>query len=269
MGQDEAVYAQGHAESVVRSQYWRSVDNSAAYLDPYLRAGLEVLDIGCGPGTITVDLARRVAPGTVTGVDPAESVLRQARVTASEAEVHNVVFSRGDVFALRAGSNTFDVTHAHQVLLHLSEPVAALREMLRVTRPGGLVAVRDTDYAAATWWPADSRLERWLEIYRAVARANGAEPDAGRRLLAWAYEAGASEVTPSASVWCHATPEERAWWGGMWAERVTDSRIAEQAVEGGHATPEELGEISEAWREWARNPDGWFVLLHGEVLCRV
>ncbi|WP_438388372.1 methyltransferase domain-containing protein [Actinopolyspora saharensis] len=269
MGRDEAVYAQGHAESVVRSQYWRSVDNSAAYLAPHLRPGLEVLDVGCGPGTITVDLARRVSPGSVTGVDPAESALRRARATAAEAGVHNVVLSRGDVFELRADSNSFDVTHAHQVLLHLPDPVAALREMLRVTRPGGIVAVRDTDYAAATWWPADPRLERWLEIYRAVARASGGEPDAGRRLLAWAHEAGAAQVTPSASVWCHATPEERAWWGEMWAERITDSRIAEQAVGGGHATAGELGEIAEAWREWSRNPDGWLVLVHGEVLCRV
>lgn len=269
MASAEETYGQGHAESVVRSQHWRTVENSAAYLTGELRAGLEVLDVGCGPGTITVDLARLVAPGRVLGLDPSESVLRRARSTAAGVGVDNVVFERGDVHALGTEAAAFDVVHAHQVLLHLTDPVAALREMLRVTRPGGVVAARDTDYAGAMWWPSDPRLDRWLEVYRAVARGNGAEPDAGRRLLAWAHAAGATDVTPSASIWCHATPAERAWWGELWADRILDSRIAEQAVEHGHANRAELRDISAAWRDWAEHPDGWFAIPHGEIRCRV
>ncbi|WP_026197573.1 class I SAM-dependent methyltransferase [Sciscionella marina] len=265
----EQAYGQGHAESVVRSQQWRTVENSAGYLAPELRPGLSVLDIGCGPGTITVDLAERVAPGRVLGVDPSAAVLEEARANAEQAGRGNVTFEQGDVYALDIPDDSVDVVHAHQVLLHLTDPVAALREMLRIARPGGLVAVRDTDYAGAFWWPADERLTRWQQVYRSVAQANGAEPDGGRHLLAWANAAGASEVLPSASIWCHSTPAERAWWGGMWAQRIVDSRIAEQAVEGGHATPAELEEISAGWREWAAHPDGWFAIPHGEILCRV
>ena len=269
MVEAEQAYGQGHAESVVRSQHWRTVENSAAYLAPELRAGTDVLDVGCGPGTITVDIAERVAPGRVVGIDPSEAVLEQARANAAAAGVDNVVFQRGDVFALDAEAAAFDVVHAHQVLLHLVDPVTALRGMLRATRPGGVVAARDTDYAAAAWWPADPWLDRWREVYTAVARGNDTEPDAGRRVMAWAHAAGATDVTPSASIWCHSTPAERAWWGGMWAERILDSRIAEQALEGGHATRSELEEISAAWRKWADDPDGWFAIPHGEVLCRV
>ncbi|GAA4542118.1 methyltransferase domain-containing protein [Amycolatopsis samaneae] len=265
----DRAYGQGHAESVVRSQHWRTVENSAAYLAPELRAGLTLLDIGCGPGTITVDLARRVAPGRVVGLDVTEEILGQARANAAEAGVRTVEFVLGDVNRLDAADGTFDVVHAHQVLLHLRDPVGALREMLRVTRPGGVVAARDTDYSGALWWPADPRLERWREVYRAVAYANGAEPDAGRRLLSWAHAAGATDVTPGASIWSHSTPAERAWWGGMWADRILGSRIAEQALEGGHATREELADISAAWREWAAHPDGFFAIPHGEILCRV
>jgi SAM-dependent methyltransferase len=268
MASGDHAYGQGHAESVVRSQHWRTVANSAAYLESELRPGLDVLDIGCGPGTITVDVAGRVRPGRVVGVDVSADVLEQARANAERAGAANLEFAVGDVLRLGADDDTYDVVHAHQVLLHLRDPVGALREMLRVVRPGGVVAARDTDYAGAMWWPDDPRLDRWLEVYRAVARANGAEPDAGRRLLSWALAAGADHVTPSASIWCHSTPRDRAWWGGMWADRILHSRIAEQALDGGHATRDELGGISAAWREWAERPDGWFAIPHGEILVR-
>lgn len=268
MHAEPETYTHGHADSVLRSHVWRTVDNSAAYLAGQLHPGLDVLDVGCGPGTITVDLAQRVAPGRVVGIEPVAEPLRRARATAAEVRAGNVTFVLGDVYALGAGDDTFDVVHAHQVLQHLGDPVAALREMLRVCRPGGLVAARDADYAAMTWYPPDPRLNRWLQIYRAVARGNGAEPDAGRRLLAWARAAGAVEVTPGASVWCHATPEDRAWWGGMWAERIVSSAIAQQAVEGAYASAAELDDISAAWRDWAAHDDGWIAVLHGEVRCR-
>lgn len=118
-------------------------------------------------------------------------------------------------------------------------------------------------------WPHDPLLDRWLEIYRSVARRFGTEPDAGRRLRAWAHAAGARDVTSSASVWCHASDEERAWWGGSWAERIVDSTIAERAVSSGLSTTDELAAVSDAWRRWADDPDGWFAIPHGEVLVRV
>ena len=149
-----------------------------------------MLDVGCGPGTITVDIAARVAPGAVVGIDRADEVLEGARDAARDAGVDNVEFAVGDVYALDFPDASFDVVHAHQVLQHLTDPVAALREMRRVCAPGGVVAARDSDYATFTWWPEDPRLTRWLELYHDVARGNDAEPDAGRRLLAWAHDAG-------------------------------------------------------------------------------
>ncbi|RBY96336.1 SAM-dependent methyltransferase [Blastococcus sp. TF02-8] len=261
-------YTHGHAEPVLQSHRWRTAENSAGYLLPSLRPGLDLLDVGCGPGTITVDLASRVAPGRVLGVDLSADPLREARAGAARAGV-GVEFRVGDVYALDLPDDSFDVVHAHQVLQHLTDPVAALREMTRVCRPGGVLAVRDVDYAATTWFPTDDGLDRWLALYGRVARANDAEPDAGRRLLSWAHAAGLREVTASTSAWCFATGDERAWWGNSWAGRATASSFAEQAVAYGLATAADLEQIADAWRRWRDADDGWLGMLHGELLIRV
>ncbi len=260
------VYTHGHSEVVVNSHAARTAQSSAGYLLPLLRPGLNLLDVGCGPGSITVDLAAAVAPGRVRGVEITDEPLAQARATAVDRRVA-VEFAVDDAYALSDADDTYDVTHAHQVLQHLSDPVAALRQMRRVTRPGGVVAVRDADYAAFSWFPADPRLDAWLELYRAVAHGNDAEPDAGRHLLGWAHEAGFSEVIPSASVWCYATPDTRATWGGMWAERI-HSAVGRMAVDRGLATQADLDAIAQGWRDWAAHPDGWLVIPHGEILAR-
>lgn len=262
-------YTHGHHESVLRSHRWRTAENSAGYLLPQLSSGQSLLDIGCGPGTITIDLARRVAPGQVVGVDREVTPLVTARSDATEQGVLNVGFTVGDAYQLDFGDDCFDVVHAHQVLQHLTDPVAALREMARVCKPGGIVAVRDADYAAMTWYPAEPRLDRWLDLYHQVARDNGGEPDAGRRLRGWARAAGFTDITSTASVWCYANADEREWWGRLWADRITESAIAHQAVADGLADRAELGELAAGWRDWAGQDDGWFAVLNGEALCRV
>jgi SAM-dependent methyltransferase len=267
MSAPKDVYTHGHADSVLRSHRWRTAENSAGYLLPRLREDARILDVGCGPGTITVDLARRVPSGSVVGLDRSEDVIAEARVTAREAGAANVELDVGDVYALDHGDATFDVVHAHQVLQHLSDPVAALREMGRVCAAEGVVAVRDSDYSAFTWWPAVPELDEWLDVYRAVARGNDAEPDAGRRLKHWARAAGLAVVSSTASTWCFSAPDDVAWWGDLWADRIVGSSLAEQAVERGLASAEDLARLSQGWRRWAASPDAWFVVLHGELIC--
>jgi SAM-dependent methyltransferase len=252
-------YIHGHHESVLRSHRWRTAENSAGYLLPHLDRRHRLLDVGCGPGTITADLAGRVAHVTALEVTVDALDLARAQITAD-----NVDFVVGDVHALDFESDTFDVVHAHQVLQHVADPVRALREMGRV---GRTVAVRDSDYAAFTWYPRLPGLDEWLALYRRTAYANGGEPDAGRRLLSWAREAGFTDVTASASVWCFADDADRAWWGGLWADRSLGSDFAVRAREQG-ATQADLRRISDAWRHWAALPDGWLTILHGEVICR-
>ncbi|MFQ5699576.1 MAG: methyltransferase domain-containing protein [Myxococcota bacterium] len=262
-------YTHGHHESVLRSHRWRTAENSAAHLLPHLRKGQELLDVGCGPGTITFDLARRVAPGRVVGIDVAHEVVAAAAESArAEGGVTGVTFAVDDVYALDRKDGSFDVVHAHQLLQHPSDPVAALREMRRVLRPGGLLALRDSDYGAFAWAPRDAMLDRWNDLHHRVTRANDAEADAGRFLLAWVKTAGFEEVTPTSSTWTFATPDDRRWWGDGWADRVEHSSFATQAVEYGLSDAVELASIADAWRRWAAAEDAVFIVVHGEIIAR-
>jgi ubiquinone/menaquinone biosynthesis C-methylase UbiE len=264
----EDTYTHGHHEAVLRSHLARTVENSAAYLISSLRPGLKLLDIGCGPGTITADLARLVAPGHVLGVDRAVEVLDTARALLGDEAPDNLSFAVGDVYALDQPDGSFDVVHAHQVLQHLSNPVAALGEMRRVLTPGGVLAVRDGDYGAFVWAPQDPLLDRWREVYDGVTRHNRAEPDAGRHLPAWVRAAGFTELTVSSANWTWSTPDDRTWWGNLWADRTTSSSFGEQALAYGVSDRDELEAIAAAFRRWADEPDGVFVVVNVEVLAR-
>ena len=181
---ETARYTHGHSAAVLSAHSRRGAADSAAYLLAHLRAGMDLLDVGCGPASITADLAERVAPGRVVGLDAAAGALEAARATLSERGLsEQVELTSGDVMALPFEDASFDVVHAHQVLQHLADPVGALAEMRRLTRPGGIVAVRDAVYSAMTWFPEPSGMEQWRSVYMATAWANGGEHDAGSRLL--------------------------------------------------------------------------------------
>jgi ubiquinone/menaquinone biosynthesis C-methylase UbiE len=273
------VYTHGHQDAVLRSHRWRNARNSAAYLLPHLHPGDSLLDVGCGPGTLTVDLARQVVPGRVVGVDVSPEVVEEAREHARrQGEGLDVSFLAADFRTLATGGRDgaggaggFDVVHAHQVLQHLRDPVGALRDMARLVRPGGLLAARDGDFTASTVTPVVPGVDRWVEIYLAVTRRNGAEANAGRHMRDWARAAGFDEadVQYTTSTWTFDTPEELAWWSDLWAERVVASSLAEQAVRYGVATRDELEVIADSWRQWGASPDAVCVVAHGELLVRI
>jgi SAM-dependent methyltransferase len=260
-------YTHGHHESVLRSHTWRTAENSAAYLLESLRPGMDLLDVGCGPGTITVDLAQRVAPGRVVGIDASAEVVAQAAALGRQAGASNADFATGDVYALAFDDASFDVVHAHQVLQHLTRPVNALAEMRRVLRPGGTVAVREADFGTFAWSPADPMLDRWVELYYEVTTRNGADARGARHLLGWARTAGFVDVRATSSTWTFADPDSRAWWGELWADRTELSSFGEQARAYRLSDDAELAAIAAAWRRWAASADGFFALLHCEILA--
>ena len=266
-------YPHGHHESVLSAHSWRTASNSAAYLLTSLKPDMHILDVGCGPGSITVDLATKVPQGKVIGMEPISDPFEEAHKLAAVRTVENVSFEVGDARRIPFPDQTFDVVHAHQVLQYLNaeDRVEAIREMRRVTKSGGLVAIREADQETITFYPEIAGLKEFVDLYCKVARANGGEPLIGRQVHMWSKKAGfaASEITATASTWCYNTSEEREWWSSVWSNRILHSAWAQTVLEGGHAEQEDLDYLADAWRRWGESEDGWYAIMHGEVLCKV
>ncbi len=262
-------YTHGHQDSVVNQHARRTAEDCAAFARDVIAADSKILDVGCGPASITAGLARWASRGHVTGIETGEQILAKAAETLSDEGVSNVELKLASVYELPFEDDAFDVTYAHQVLQHLSQPVAALKQMARVTRPGGFVAVRDADYSTMRGWPYQDIHNRWLAIYDQVCRRNNAEPNAGHHLFGWCRAAGLDDVKMSASVWQFWTPDQRRNWGYSSADRCIESDFAKQAVEYGIATEAEMADIAAGWRKWGDDPNGYFHFIHGEALAQV
>ena len=262
-------YTQGHHESVTRAHNVRTVEDSAAFLLPHLRPDMKILDIGCGPGSITRGFGKHVPQGSVLGVEISESVLEQARFNTRD--LSNLSFQLGNVIdgiALPDGS--FDVVYCHQVLIHLVDHVSALKEMKRLCRPnGGMVACREGDFGTLVQFPSNRGLELYLEGYVKMIRKAGMEPLAGRHLHSWARQAGfdSENITKTASVTLLSRPEEREFYAAMNRDRFTQSDLRVKFKDAG-LTDAELDEIVQGFQTWKDDPDGWYSIMQGEILCR-
>jgi len=261
-------YTHGHAPATLRQHAQRTADEAAAFLLPHLRPGMRLLDVGCGPGSITRGLAERLAPGQVVGIDLSRDALDGARREAAARGLTNLRFEEASVYEMPFADGSFDVVYAHQVLQHLRERPSAVREMLRVVRPGGLVAVRDVDWGTAAYWPRDRWIDRFIEVHHQAWYKNGGEPQMGRQLRALFNAAGVDDLEVSAAVWCYATPDETSAWGEAYADRLLTSPMGERPVEYGFATRAEIESMAAAFRAWGTHPDATWMFIHIAALAR-
>lgn len=212
---------QGYPPAQAAHHELRTAENSAAFVLSKLQSmkgsnpHLSLLDVGTGSGTIAATFAKAIPDGHVTGVDLNPNILPRAKAVADRAGLENIEFLQGDVKKLPFADGTFDITFCHQVLTHMNAPWEALREMLRVTKPGGVVAAREADYETECIWPELPGLFKFHRFAANMMKAAGGTSKAGRLLLPWAANAGVerSQITLSFSTWSYQTPSDRKTWG--------------------------------------------------------
>lgn len=286
----------GHPAAQAIIHEIRTAQNSAAHLLPKLQSlkdsnpQLKLLDVGAGSGTISLSFAKLIPDGHVTGIDVNASILPRAQANAETAGVKNIEFQEASVYKLPFADGSFDVVFCHQVLIHIGKPWDTLREMLRVTKPGGVVAAREGDYESECVWPEAPALVKFHKLMVGHMSTGGGTPTAGRQLLSWAVKAGAerSQITLSFGTSSYSSPSERKFCckfhtpiqatsialtavlsvaQGL-CSTLRKGALREKALKFDLATENDLEEMAKAWEEWAEKDEAILAMLQAEILIQ-
>ena len=245
-----------------RAVFARRTGEVAAFLAPHLRAGMRLLDCGCGPGSITVDLARAVLPGEAIGIDLREDALAQGRALALERGMASVTFETASVYRLPYPDGSFDAAFACAVLQHLAAPLAALKEMRRVLKLGGVIGIVDGSSTITFRYPTNSLLDKWDRLRALEREHNAGHPSDALRLRALLREAGFARTQASGDMVTEAGPPA----GSLKETRTVAQNhlirlrgvLGELAIAQGWTTKQELEQIADALIIWGEAADGFY-----------
>ncbi|CCG23312.1 methyltransferase [Candida orthopsilosis Co 90-125] len=273
MSNDQAYYGRGFKKSIADTHSWRTVDNSSKFITPVLKPDFKVLDVGSGPGSITIDLAKNylTSGGSVIGVEPTQELIDTANnlKESTEPSLDNVNFQLGSIYELPFEDNTFDLVHSHQVVIHLQDPVKGLKELARVTKPGGYVAVKDADLDSIITSPEKYAILKEYYVQKAK-NAISTDIKAGRTLREKAIKAGyePENITTTQSYWLLADDHERKkQWAELAINRIkTGGEIL--FTKDVKKNEEMCNEAIEKWHEWIDDETSLFDISHFEIIYK-
>ena len=260
-------YTMGYSDEFQQLLNRRSAVTHAFYLLPHLKSGLRVLDFGCGPGTITVGLARAVDPGEVHGIDAEASQIDLARAACAAGGHANAAFHVGDVTNMPFEDNFFDVAHCHAVLMHVPDTSAVLAEVKRVLKPRGLLASRESIIASCFLDPVGNNLSDGWDVFGQLLAGNGGHPQMGKELKHLLVEAGLTDSHLSASFDFFSSEEDVAFLHGFIRDWFFMPHVVEAATAYGLATHEQFHQWGEALDCWNEHPGAVGGLAFGEAIA--
>ncbi|KAK4234085.1 hypothetical protein C8A03DRAFT_38160 [Achaetomium macrosporum] len=277
----QSTYRQGYSSYTVANHQRRTAEADAAFLLPHIKKTDHILDVGCGPGTITTGFAKYATEGMVVGLDMSADVLEKAKALATDARVPtagpgSVAFEQGNVLeTLPHPDDTFDIVYCSQVLGHMPSPdlvVQALIEMRRVLKPGGILASREA--AAQHFWPKSLDLDRlWVQNLGKALRPgvpNGGDTIGGimpALVRIAGFDAGRGKVRVGAGTSLCAGLEARKWIAWRAAGQLKPGDPFRQSWLDAGITEDEIQETLLAVEKWVRTEDAWFAALHCETLA--
>ena len=264
---DTSSYTMGYNEEFLQLLHRRSAETHAAHLMPHLKPGLRVLDFGCGPGTISVGLARAVEPGEVHGIDMEESQIGLARAAAAAGGHGNATFHVGDVTELPFEDNSFDAAHCHAVLMHVPDTRAVLSEVMRVLKPGGVIASREMIVASSFFQPDLGNFDAAWATFTRLLGGNGGHPQMGKELKSVFLEAGFQNIRATASFDHFGSAEDVAFLHGFVLDWFFSPNVVAAATAYGLATQEQFDNWRAALDQWKDHPGAFGGFAFGEVVA--
>ncbi|MCY4435925.1 MAG: methyltransferase domain-containing protein [Chloroflexi bacterium] len=263
----ESSYTMGYGEEFLQLLDERSAQTHAARLLPHLKPGQRLLDFGCGPGTISVGLAKAVEPGEFHGIDMEESQIAIARSAAKAGGHANATFHVGDATKLPFADDYFDVAFCHTVLTHVPDTAAALNEARRVLKPGGLIFSREIIVSSSFIEPGEDKMRFAWNTFAMLLAGNGGHPEMGKELRAHFLAAGFVDVRGAASFDSFGTAQEVGFFCQFVLDWFIAPEIVEVATKHGLATREQFDEWRKDLDEWKDLPGGLAALAFGECMA--
>ena len=260
-------YTMGFGEEMLESLRRFTAETHAGHLLPHLRPGLRVLDFGCGPGNISVGLAKAVHPGESHGVDMEESQINLAREVARVQRQDNAIFHVGDVTALEFEDGFFDVAHCHNLLMHVPDTHAVLTEVKRVLKPGGLIACREMICESSFTYPDFGVIRKSWDMFQDLLQADDGHPQMGRELKGHVLAAGFENVRTANSFDIYSAPADVTFIHGFAKQWFLSPEITEAAIKYGAATPELCAQMGTAYDRWKDHPGAMCALAFGEAIA--
>ena len=261
-------YTLDYHQATLQAIEVRTAAAYASHLMPLLKPGMRVLDVGCGPGTITVGLAGAVgAEGSVDAIDVESSQVRIAKATAQAHGVANARFQQGDACQLSYEDESFDVVHYHNVLVHVPDVGAALREARRVLKPGGLLSAREINCASSFFRPdPGENLKLAWEALAATLASDDKHPTIGKDIGELLDAHGFRVNTLSMSFSSYHGAENRACVLQLGRHWTSSEGVAGIGLQYGTVSEEELRRIKAAIAAWAKEPNGVCAVAYGEAI---
>lgn len=263
-----------YSASMLQTYSVRTAANTSAYFVPRIKPSMKILDIGCGPGSITLDLAALVPQGTIIGIDCSETAISSAKELVHKRQVDNATFEVANVLDLPYEDETFDIVCAHQVLIHLPASskigaVEGLKEMRRVCKTGGLVCVRECDWRSAVVHPSVPGILDSMKLIEDLTALRGTSPYGGMARF-WAQKAGfgSADIDTSASVVYYSSPEEVKWWGETMAKRLEQGSSLDKGVSEGLISEKQKDTLPSGWRAWSEQSDAFFSMTDVQLICK-
>ena len=260
-------YTMGYGEVILETQLRATAEDSATFLLPHLTPGLRLLDFGCGPGTISVGLAKAVAPGEMHGVDMEESQIEFARSMAAARGQDNAIFHVGDVTDLEFEDGFFDVAHCRSVLMHVPDTAAVLSEVKRVLKPGGLLACREMICESAFTHPDFGIMRRSWEMFEDLIKADDGHPQMGKDMKGHILEAGFVDLRMNASFSVYSSPAEIASIHRVASLWLLSSEVTEAAIKYGASSESLVNDLQAAYDRWKDHPGALFTFAYGEAIA--
>ncbi len=260
-------YTIGFSESILQHLRRHTAETHAAHLLPHLKPGLRVLDLGCGPGTLSIGLAEAIAPGALYGVDMEQSQVDLARSIAEAGGLDNATFQVGDVTELSFDDESFDVVHGNAILVHVPDTQAVLAEAKRVLKPGGLISVREWIMEASFLAPDFEVIgDAWATLAELITADDG-HPNIGRDLKRHLLESGFTDVKPTASFTSYTTVEDIGYLSRVIEDWFFSADVRASATAYGVATQQQLDNLEQALKRWMSHPSAFGAVAYGESIA--